>query len=201
MIFSKPISQLPLCYRPCGILWNCPKVYPGICITRKRVYFEERKNPEEMWIAKICDARLLFFTFLFYAHPGVSWEAVYLWGTVVSVVRNLSLTTDRSALILTQTLIKDASNRCFLWLTQPPTSKRVQPPSFSCRCWPCFVFFFFKYTLQETKDLETASIVSSTVDSSRGKLALEQNGPSLNLSNQQTQVEVKTWRCVLSVIV
>lgn len=45
---------------------------------------------------------------------------------------------------------------------------------------------------KEMKDLETASIVSSTVDSSRGKLALEQNGPSLNLSNQQTQVEVKT---------
>ncbi|XP_067018661.1 regulator of G-protein signaling 22-like isoform X1 [Acropora muricata] len=45
---------------------------------------------------------------------------------------------------------------------------------------------------KETKDLETASIVSSTVDSSRGKLVLEQNGPSLNLSNQQTQVEVKT---------
>lgn len=185
-------------------VWNTLKLSKGISWDmyneEASLFWGEEKpggnvDGKDMWCGYYSSS------FLFYANPGVSWEAVYLWGTAVSVVRNLPLTTDRSALILTQTLIKDASDRCFLWLTQPPTSKRVQTPSFSCRCWPCFFFFFFKYTLQETKDLETASIVSSTVDSSRGKLALEQNGPNLNLSNQQTQVEVKTWRCVLSVIV
>ena len=90
-----------------------------------------------------------------------------------------------------------------LSLTNPATYFETRStPLFLLQMLTMFLhFFFFKYTLQETKDLETASIVSSTVDSSRGKLALEQNGPSLNLSNQQTQVEVKTWRCVLSVIV
>lgn len=44
---------------------------------------------------------------------------------------------------------------------------------------------------KEAKDVETASIVSSTAESGRGKLT--ENGPSMNLvSNQQTQVEVHT---------
>lgn len=43
---------------------------------------------------------------------------------------------------------------------------------------------------KETKDLETASVVSSTTGSVRGRPG--ETGPSMDLSNQQTQVEVNT---------
>jgi len=43
---------------------------------------------------------------------------------------------------------------------------------------------------KETKDLETASVVSSTAGSARGRPA--ENGPSMDLLNQQTQAQVNT---------
>lgn len=44
-------------------------------------------------------------------------------------VRNLPLTADYSALIFTETFIKNGSDRCFLWQTQAPTSKLIETPA------------------------------------------------------------------------
>ena len=46
------------------------------------------------------------------------------------------------------------------------------------------------FILQESKDLETASVVSSAAGSARGRPA--ENGPTMDLTNQPTQVEVNT---------
>lgn len=64
--------------------------------------------------------------------------------------------------------------------------RNVLKPLLLYKCWPRF-FLFFSCSSKETKDLETSSIVSSTAYSWRGKLALERNSPSLNLSDQQRQ--------------
>lgn len=49
------------------------------------------------------------------------------------------------------------------------------------------IAFFFP---KETKDLETASVASSQAGSVRGRAG--ENGATMDLSNQQTQVEVNT---------
>ena len=48
--------------------------------------------------------------------------------------------------------------------------------------------FYDVLCLQEIKDLETASVVSSRAGSARGRPT--ENGPSIDLSNHQAQVEV-----------
>lgn len=50
--------------------------------------------------------------------------------------------------------------------------------------------FYDVLCLQEIKDLETGSAVSSRAGSARGRPA--ENGPSMDLSNHQAQVEVNT---------
>lgn len=50
--------------------------------------------------------------------------------------------------------------------------------------------FYDVLCLQEIKDLETGSAVSSRAGSARGRPA--ENGPSMDLSNNQAQVEVIT---------
>ena len=46
--------------------------------------------------------------------------------------------------------------------------------------------------LQETKDLETASVASSGAGSVRGRPTDNGHGSTMDLSSQQTQVEVNT---------
>ena len=50
--------------------------------------------------------------------------------------------------------------------------------------------FYDFLCLQEIKDLETGSAVSSRAGSARGRPA--ENGPSMDLTNHQAQVEVNT---------
>ena len=45
------------------------------------------------------------------------------------VVRNLSLTASYSALIFSQTLVKDKSDCCLYWIVQASTSKRIETPA------------------------------------------------------------------------
>ena len=96
--------------------------------------FREQKETQISLWCKSCSLVLAIVDWFFQIitgdivnNVGISLEDGYHWSTAVCVVRNLPLTTGYSALIFTQALIKGKWDLRFVWLTQTPTSKCIEP--------------------------------------------------------------------------
>ena len=140
-----------------------------------------------------CETRLLFFTSLNLHYPtlGISLEAGYRWGSAVCVGRNLPLTTGYSALIFTQTLVKDTTDLRFNSLTNPGTFfETYWNPSCPLSLTDAdHISSFFSAHCRKRKISKHSVLCRVQPTACEVNLRLYvKNGPSLNLSIQQRQV-------------